>query len=67
MTGAELREAIKRHGITQAAFAHAIGVDPRTVRGWIGGRAVPVLCERMLTAMEYLSLEELGATERAVK
>jgi DNA-binding transcriptional regulator YiaG len=43
MTPAELDRALMKLDMTQTAFAALVGVDPRTVRTWVGGaRPMPL-------------------------
>jgi plasmid maintenance system antidote protein VapI len=42
MTPQQFRLALKRLGLTQVAAARQLGVDPRTVRKWVGAeRRIP--------------------------
>jgi hypothetical protein len=42
MTAQQFRQALKRLGFTQVAAARELGVDPRTVRKWVGAeRRIP--------------------------
>jgi DNA-binding transcriptional regulator YiaG len=41
MTPDELRTALTTAGISQLELARRIGVDGRTVRYWLAGRAIP--------------------------
>lgn len=41
LTKEEVRAARKRLGLTQEAFAQALGVSLRTVEVWEGGRSSP--------------------------
>jgi hypothetical protein len=34
MTARQLKDALRRLGVTQVGLAHALAVDPRTVRRW---------------------------------
>jgi len=38
VTARQLRAALKRLGLSQTALGRLVEVDPRTVRGWVGGR-----------------------------
>lgn len=49
---AEIKEARQRLGMTQAAFADALGVSLRTVEDWEGGRRRPAPFLRL--ALELL-------------
>lgn len=37
MTGAQLKRALKRVGLTQRVFARAIDISERQVRRWVAG------------------------------
>jgi DNA-binding transcriptional regulator YiaG len=54
----ELRELLDRLDLTQTAAARLVGVDPRSVRRWVGDEA-PVLepAARFLLLMEALKLK----------
>ena len=42
MTAQQLRQALKRLRLSQVAAARHLGVDPRTVRKWVGAeRRIP--------------------------
>jgi transcriptional regulator with XRE-family HTH domain len=41
VTPTELRAALTTAGISQLELARRIGVDGRTVRYWLAGRAIP--------------------------
>jgi transcriptional regulator with XRE-family HTH domain len=41
LTPTELRAALTTAGISQLELARRIGVDGRTVRYWLAGRAIP--------------------------
>lgn len=41
MTPADLRTRLDAAGISQLELARRIGVDGRTVRYWLAGRAIP--------------------------
>ncbi|HEX9488488.1 MAG TPA: hypothetical protein VF976_15575 [Gemmatimonadales bacterium] len=49
MTPKQLRAALTRLKLTQVAAAHALGVDPRTMRKWLAGDArIPEPAARLL-------------------
>jgi transcriptional regulator with XRE-family HTH domain len=56
MANERLRAALLQRGITPAELAEAVGVDPKTIERWIGGRA-PYRRHR------YLAARELGLDE----
>ena len=42
MSAKQFRDALHRLGLTQVAAARQLGVDPRTVRKWVGAeRRIP--------------------------
>lgn len=41
MTADELRQSLASAGVNQLELARRIGVDGRTVRYWLAGRAIP--------------------------
>jgi transcriptional regulator with XRE-family HTH domain len=60
-----LRDYRRRHGLTQAALAEALGVDPTTVSRWERGRDQPALgIARRLTS---LVVPHTSDVERALK
>lgn len=49
MTAGELRALLKRGKLTGAAAAKVVGVNPRTLRRWIGGEsAIPYSASRLI-------------------
>lgn len=62
MTSLELRRIISKLNLTQTAFSHLIGVDPRTMRYWLGDtRPIPTPVKHLINlasngrpAMDYL-------------
>jgi transcriptional regulator with XRE-family HTH domain len=56
MANERLRAALLQRGITPAELAEVVGVDPKTIERWIGGRA-PYRRHR------YLAARELGLDE----
>lgn len=52
ITGAQIRDARKRAGLSQAELAKRVGVVPRTVGGWERGETSPSIAEQRL--MEVL-------------
>ena len=52
MNGAELREVIKRLGLSQVGLAAFLGYDDLSIRRWIADRhPVPVTVEMLLRVM----------------
>lgn len=53
MKADELRAALERAGISQLRFARRLGVEGRTVRYWLAGRAIPAdMLARFPAALE---------------
>jgi transcriptional regulator with XRE-family HTH domain len=57
MPSAELRELIQSLGLTQAAAAKFVGVEPRTLKRWLaGGAPVPHSVILLLRIVDRLRL-----------
>ncbi len=55
MTGAEIREARARLGLTQVQLADALGVSPNTLARWERGEIPPVHPTMLRLALERLA------------
>ena len=64
MTATEFRAALGRLGISQAAFARTIEIDPRTVRRWAADGTSGGAIDALLALLERhpAELQTLNAT-----
>lgn len=60
------RAAVAASGLSQVQFAHALGVDPRTVRRWLAGDRVPSATARALLRQQVAAgpVAESSALDR---
>jgi len=51
MTPADLRAWINGHELTIGEAAEVLGVHERTVHGWLAGRQMPLMAEKLIEAL----------------